>query len=334
METAKHVRKQLTGLSGFTPSLGATRSALRRQLWIWPVLAALLLGGVGWLVHRSVEDAMREKLAGELTTILNADVEALRLWTKDQEAIARSLARLPDLRPAVRDLLAIAERPDATTGALIQSRALADVRTRLAPVLVNFGYIDFFVVSPSLRVIGAKTDAPINNVLEDYRAEFFKKVLKDGASVSKPFRSPLLLPDANGYLKAGLPTVFAAGVIRDEDGKSVAVLGLRIRPEADFTDILQTARFGESGETYVISNTGLLLSESRFDSDLKRLGLLSDLADAQSILTVEARDPQVNMMEGERPTLSRSEQPLTKLAAKAVAGGEGVEMNAYGDYRG
>ena len=105
METAKHLRKQLTGVSGFSHSLGATRSALRRQLWIWPVLAALLLSGVGWLVHRSVEDAMREKLASELTTIVNADVEALRLWTKDQTAIAQALARTPGLEPAVRELL-------------------------------------------------------------------------------------------------------------------------------------------------------------------------------------------------------------------------------------
>src|SRR5262249_37437913 len=149
--------------------------------------------------------------------------------------------------------------------------------------------------SPSMRVVAAKTDAPINNILESQRAEFFKKVLKDGASVSKPYRSPLLLPDANGELKAGLPTMFAAAVIPGEDGKPLALLGLRIRPEADLTNILHTARFGESGETYVISETGLLLSESRFDSDLKRLGLLADLADSQSILTVEARDPQVNM---------------------------------------
>src|SRR5262249_1937599 len=80
--------------------------------------------------------------------------------------------------------------------------------------------------------------------------------------------------------------------------------------------------------------SGLLLSQSRFGSDLKRLGLLPDLPDARSILTVEVRDPQVNMMAGERPALSRSEQPLTKLAAKAAAHEDGVVMQSYRDYRG
>src|SRR5262249_11583500 len=113
-----------------------------------------------------------------------------------------------------------------------------------------------------------------------------------------------------------------------------AVLGLRIRHEATFTNILQIARFGESGETYAFAENGLLLSQSRFDVDLKRLGLLADLPDAQSILTVEVRDPQVNMMEGGRPPLSRAEQPLTQLVTKGVAGGEGVVMRPYRDYRG
>jgi hypothetical protein len=112
MKTAKHIQKHLSGVSGFSRSLGPTRIALRRQLWIWPVVAALLLGGVGWLVHRSVENAMRENLAGELTTILNADVEALRQWTKDQTGIARALARAPLMQPAFKELRAIAARQD------------------------------------------------------------------------------------------------------------------------------------------------------------------------------------------------------------------------------
>src|SRR5262249_55467858 len=138
MTTARQIGKRLPGGSGPSGSLGATRTVLGRQRWLWPVLAAILLGVLGWWVHRSVERSMRQALADQLTTILNADVQALRTWTRDQEAIARSLARLPSLRPPVRELLALAARPDAKGGALLQSRAQADLRALLEPFLENF----------------------------------------------------------------------------------------------------------------------------------------------------------------------------------------------------
>jgi hypothetical protein len=293
-----------------------------------------LLGGVGWWVHRSVEEAMREELAGQLTTILNADVEALRAWTKDQEAIARSIARLPALRKATGELLKLADRPDSPAGTLLQSHHLADVRALLEPFLENFGYQDFSIISPAMRILASKNDALINATLEGYPRSFAEKVLTGAASVSKPFRATALLPDAKGRLKAGVPTMYSGAPITDAKGKPIAVIGLRIKPEAEFTKILQTARFGYSGETYAFSETGLLLSESRFNDDLKRLGLLPDLPDAQSILTVEVRDPEVNMMEGGRPPRGRAEQPITRLAEKAVKDGGGLVMEPYGDYRG
>ncbi len=334
MNSRTHIKKQVSSASALSGSLETTRAILKRQLWVWPLVAALLLGAVGWWVRRDVEEAMRENLAGELSTILNADVQALTLWTKDQEAIARSLAQFPALGPLARQLVAVAEQPNSTANTLIQLRALADVRSLLGAALQNFGYTDFFVISPSGQVVAARHDAPIKFVPQGYQGEFFQKVLKGGASLSKPFRSQMLLQDAHGELKAGLPTMFIASPVHGENGRPLAVLAFRMRPEAEFTSILQTARFGESGETYVFSEAGLLLSQSRFDDDLKRLGLLADFPDAQSILTVEVRDPQVNMMEGQRPTLNRADQPLTKLAAKSVSGSDGVEMDAYRDYRG
>jgi hypothetical protein len=334
MNTPRQINKQLSGLSGLSPYITATRTTLKKHLWLWPVVAALLFGAVGWWVHRTVEEAMRETLAGQLKTILNADVEALRVWTEGQQAIARSLARSPALQGPAGDLVTLASRPDATAGALLQSRALAEIRASLEPSLANFGYVDFLVVSPSIEVVAAKNDAPIKGTLEGYRRRFFQQVLKEGAAVSRPFRSTLLLPDLSGELKAGLPTMYAASVIPDAGGGPVAVLALRVRPEAEFTRILQTARFGESGETYALDGGGLLLSQSRFDEDLKRLGLLPYLPDARSVLTVRARDPGADLMGGERPPRGRAEQPPTRLAEKAAAGGGGVEMRPYRDYRG
>jgi hypothetical protein len=80
----------------------------------------------------------------------------------------------------------------------------------------------------------------------------------------------------------------------------------------------------------------VLLSQSRFDEELKQLGLLVDRPESQSILTLEIRDPQVNMHEGERPDpkLRRADQPLTHLAASAVQGKNGHDADGYRDYRG
>ncbi len=63
--------------------------------------------------------------------------------------------------------------------------------------------------------------------------------------------------------------MIAGAPIRDAAGKILAVLGLRIRPEVDFTRILAMARTGSTGETYACDAEGVLLSESRFDDQLK-----------------------------------------------------------------
>ena len=68
--------------------------------------------------------------------------------------------------------------------------------------------------------------------------------------------------------------MFAGAPIRGADGAVIGILGMRIDPEKDFTRILATARSGETGETYAFDRNGLMLSESRFDDQLKRLSLI------------------------------------------------------------
>src|SRR3989442_593973 len=75
-----------------TTTVKSAAKFLRRQLWAWPLIPAVILGGTGLLVHRSVERAMSKQRAAELTTILNADVEALRVWMVEQGRNAELLA--------------------------------------------------------------------------------------------------------------------------------------------------------------------------------------------------------------------------------------------------
>jgi hypothetical protein len=285
-------------------------------------------------VNRAVEGAVHEHVAAALTTIRDADVTALRIWMKEQEANARILAMSDKVRPAVRELVTLGERAGTSDAELRQSPRQAELRAFIGPRLKVFGYTDFFVNTPAGRVVSANQDAPIGMVLKAQRVEFIQKVFKGKPSVSTPFRSTMLLPDEHGELRAGLPTMATAAAVPDDDGKPIGVLQFRIRPEAEFTQILQVARSGESGETFAFDDTGLLLSQSRFEEDLKRVGLLADLPDSHSVLTLELRDPGVNMMEGNRPAQKRADQPLTQATASAIAGETGVNVSGYRDYRG
>ena len=85
---------------------------LRRQLWAWPIVAAILFGGAGWAVHRTVESAMREQRAVDLNTMVDASVTAVRVWIGEQRINVQLFADDAELRPLVASLLALANGDD------------------------------------------------------------------------------------------------------------------------------------------------------------------------------------------------------------------------------
>ena len=168
-------------------------------------------------------------------------------------------------------------------------------------------------------------------------SDFLATVLAGEATVSHPFPSVIILNDnKSGRESAGVPTMYAAAPIRDEVGQIIAALGFRLQPDVDFTRIMSVARGGQTGETYAFNREGLMLSESRFDDDLKRFGLISDRADSRSILQLELRDPGGDLASGFRPRSPEhaAELPLTESVASAVGGNSGVNTIGYRDYRG
>ncbi len=61
--------------------LAATRGFLRTQLWVWPLVAALVLVFLGVWLRVKMEGATKQQIADTLQTILNANTEALRSWS-------------------------------------------------------------------------------------------------------------------------------------------------------------------------------------------------------------------------------------------------------------
>ena len=302
----------------------------RKGLWVWPLAAALSLALIGFLVRRTVEQSIRKTIADEVRTLLQADVTALKIWFESQQSNVTAIAGDENVRTLIGQLI---QESQSTSAPLPQSPTLGALRKDLGPWLEARGYNGFIVFDRQGRALAARLDNAVGKTLTPKWLSLLEPVLAGEARVFQPHMSDAIFLDPKG-LRAGVATMVTLAPVLDERGVVVAALGLRIRPEDDFSRILSVARAGRSGETYAFDKNGLLLSQSRFDDQLKQYGLLPDDDETNSVLNIQIRDPGVNMTLGEQPEKHRSEQPLTLMAADATAGNSGVNVEGYNDYRG
>ncbi len=331
-------RGHLTWASAtFSRTFQRTTTLLKRQFWLWPIAGVILLSVVALSVHSAIESTMRENLESELQTLLNIEVAMLETWLSSQESNVESLANQVEVRTLMRELLrvqgdALITETNEPAGDPVQlRRAFARL---MAPSMNAHDYVGFMVLSHTGDVLAASESELIGkNELANHR-EWLTKVIDGRPIVSVPFASRAAVADGRGNTRTGVPTMFSAAPIRDDNFQVIGILAMRIRPEREFTRILQLGRIGESGETYAFDSNGNMISNSRFDEDLILLGLLPDKPDSNSLLNLQIRDPGVNMTRGERPEVRRNELPLTRMAESAIAGQSSIDVDGYSDYRG
>ncbi len=315
-------------------SMSRTGVFLRKQIWIFPVLAIFVLGSIGFGMRLAIESTMRENLRSQLQTLLDVETSMLETWIKVQTANASSQANTPTIRNHVYQLLDAVDPTVEQPATLPALKVHALLQKDLAPALSAGDYFGYFVADKSKRILSASASELIGERdIPEYDAAI-SQALEGEAVITPPYASVTVMRDESGKLRTGVPTMFVCAPIRDASFQVVAVLALRIRPDREFTRILQLGRIGKSGETYAFDKSGLLVSNSRFDEDLLLLGLLPDQPHSRSILQLSLRDPGGDLTTGYRRAKRRNDLPLTKMARSAVEGEAGLDLDGYRDYRG
>ncbi len=310
---------------------------LKRQIWIWPVIATILLSILAFTVRLAIEATMKENLQSQMQTLLDVDTAMLENWALSQTSITSSLANDLRVRESISAILSERESTTNTADDNVrpsETEAQKQLRKQLSPTMSSHGYVGFFVADKARNIIATSHDELIGKKDIPQYASFLARALKGEATICPPFASTVSLKDEMERSRTGVPTMFVCAPVRDANFEVVAALALRIRPELEFTRITHLGRYGATGETYAIDKTGLMVSNSRFDEDLILLGILPDQPEARSIVSVQIRDPLGDMTSGHRLKIRRSELPLTRPAAAIAAGNSGIDMVGYRDYRG
>ncbi len=303
--------------------LGAVRAVLRRHPWLIPIAFALALGAAGWLNMRSLETTLRAQVRTHLETVLKADVAALEIWARAQRAVAEDHARDPRVVEALVELAQIARESSDPAAALREADAAERLEAILARTIDEHGYLGFAITTDTGLLLASSLPIPPGGQLG--QGLLSARLAEVESTLTKPHRM-------DPSLELGRNEAILLGARVRSEGKLVGHLGFALPPEAQFTHILTVARPGESGETYAFDEDGVLVSESRFDPQLRALGLLAE--GETSALNIEIRDPGGDLTRGFSPDLPVRARPLTRMAASAISREPGSDTSGYRDYRG
>lgn len=285
------------------------------------VITALLLILVSWLANSKIEQGIKGEIGDTLVTIRNTAYQSLLVWTRDHRATAQILASTPEIMRFARELLAVPRRQE-----LLESSVQENIRSFLSPTLRRRDYRGFFIIGRDRMILSASRDVEIGNEnsLRDLQP-FLDKLQEGHTFVTLPmFYS---VPLESGRFEP-VQTIFVGTPIQNDEGLIIAYLVMRIDPWQEFNAIFQRGQLGKTGETFAFGPDGLLISESRFESQLQRTGRLE--TGQHSMLRVFVRKPEdIHILKSGKDMLQ-----LTRLAAKAVEGEDGIDLNGYIDYRG
>jgi PAS domain S-box-containing protein len=289
----------------------------------WPLMASSccacgLAFVLAWWVQARIGDRARAELGSSLQTVLETTASAVQGWLDEHESEAAVWADQPDVRDALLLLIDPAASDDA------RHAAQAALARRLEPMIALKGIDSYSLIDTGGRVLASSQPDRLGGQLARARAVLDRLLASERrALVELPREDPQREQRA---------TMLAAALVTGADDEALGAIVLDIDPEKEFTEILQRGRLGESGESYGFNRAGQLVSESRFDDDLRAIGLISE--GERGILKVDVRDPGGNMVAGFQPAAGGAALPLTRMAAAAVAGRPGLDLEGYADYRG
>ncbi len=282
-----------------------------------------------------VQKEIKNNISGQLQAILSANVESLRIWMEDIKRDTEVLASQPEIREKIISLIAMARHKDVAANVLKQTRDFKWLRENLGNACKKYGFIEFVVLDPTGYQVGALFDPVVGQRKLIERSDFFYRSLQGDTVVSHPFPGEIDLPDSEGVLKPNRPTMFASTPIRNNAGDTVGVLAFRVRPEVDFSHMLEVSRFGETGESYAFNDEGFLLTRSRFFDKVKELKLIPEESDTTAILNIQLRNPH-KQLNGKGVSSKNKDflLGLTQMATNAIQGKSGVNVDGYSGYRG
>jgi len=277
-----------------------------------------------------VKQDLQNNIIKSLQTVVETTGQALEIWIKFRKIEIADIAKEQALIKSAQTLLKEHQHHKNVEN----SQTLTKLRAMMQTKLTRHSDNGFFIINTNRINVASMRDENLNdlNLIHQQRPSYLDRVFNGQTLFIPPIRSDVPLKTSTGKYRENLPTMFIATPLYNHNNIVFAVLTIRLNPAKDFNKIIQLGRIGDSGETYAFDKNANLLSESRFDFQLKDIGVLHNID--KGILTVRIADPGGNLIKGFIPPLPANERPLTVMAKSAISKRSNFNIDGYRDYRG
>ncbi len=246
-------------------------------------------------------------IQSDLKTVIMDNLEAI--GHKQSELVTTWM------RERMKDVIVVASNPNVVNSVKITTKDKEYNYTvkYLETFVTEYGYKGAFISNNNGSIILATSEESIGKDIS--KMSFFKQAIQGKTFASSIMPSKVPLMNEFDEKELGLPTMFVASPLKDEDENIIGVVTLRIHVGI-LSNLMQSYAYGKTGESYLVNRRGYMLTESRFTKHLKKTGAVHK----RSALEVKLIDPETGK--------------LTLSAKRCIAGKDGSNSKGYNDYGG
>ncbi|MEE9604960.1 MAG: PAS domain S-box protein [Candidatus Scalindua sp.] len=251
------------------------------------------------VAYPAIQNGLKAAIMDNLEVIGHKQAELVSTW----------------LHERMKDAIVVANNPYMIKSAKITQKDedYKDIVRYLEMIVVEYGYKGAFVSNDKGLVTLATSEERAGEDISEI--DYFKQAIKGKTFLTNVVPSKIPLTNEFKEKEVGLPTMFVASPLKDKDDAIIGVVTLRIHV-GTLSNLMQSYKVGKTGETYLASKEGVMLTESRFTNHLKKRGMFKK----RSALELKLIDPET----GE----------LTTGVKQCVAGNDGSDAKGYNDYGG
>ncbi|WP_197231616.1 serine/threonine-protein kinase [Novipirellula artificiosorum] len=263
---------------------------------------------------------------------LQSSIDSMQHWQNQRLVEALAVATQPDVQ---RTAVAILNRQQPQVSSPVAEEEATDVESLVASMAmhpIDDQCVCWALLNIDGRVLHSDLGS-LDSVNLPLPTDAFEKIIQRKPSVTRPFRCPVALTRSGRLSQAKAP-VIAVLVPITEEARVLGSLAWLVDPHDEFRQVMPTVNEDTACSTYAFDRQAVMLSPSRHQPELRRIGLIGEEPSSTSILSVQLRDPGADLTRGGRITDKVSDWPLTEMADQATRGATGENVSGYRDFRG